>query len=324
MDIVKEAVNALPGFDNKPGRILVLDPTGVIGYRVAARLLDSGNTVRIGCADSAVSEVSKLVSKGAEVKEFVWEKDYTFANALADVHSVYVAFPAEGEMADLYPKFVTACKKCHVKHVVQLSFLHALQSKSTGMQNFATMTKTDDPFYNIPMIKLHGFCDLHLVKSKLNYTILFATHLMSNPLRYQAEQIKKEGKIYGASGGKGVNYISPNDCAEAAVVTLLHPKNHYHQGYNLTGAKAITDEHVAELISKAENKPVTFVDTLPTEGVDPSFMALEHVKATGAEEDVSFVSKDFVKLSGHEQESYEAYIANKAAMSPKELVAFQA
>jgi uncharacterized protein YbjT (DUF2867 family) len=323
MDIIKEAINALPGFDNKPGKILVLDPNGVIGYRVASRLLDSGNTVRLGCADSEVSEVSKLVSKGAEIKEFVWEKDYTFANALTDIHSVYVAFPAQGQMEDLYPKFILACKKAHVKHVVQLSFFHAVRSESTGMQNFATMTKTNDPFHNIPMIKIHGWCDERLVKSRLNYTILFATHLMSNPLRYQSEQIRKEGKFYGASGGRGVNYISPNDCAEAVVVTLLHPKDHYHQGYTLTGSKAITDEHVAELISKAENKPVTFVDTLPTEGVDPDFMGLEHVKATGAEEDVSFVSKDFVKLCGHEQEPYEAYIANKAAMSPKELLAFQ-
>jgi len=322
MDIVKEAVHSLPGFDSTPGTILVLDPNGVVGYRVATRLLDSGATVRLGCADAEVSEVSKLVEKGAQVKEFVWEKDYTYANALKDVHSVYVAFPADGEMADLYPKFIAACKKAHIKHVVQLSFFHAMKEHSTGMANFATMTKSDDPFLSIPMIKIHGWCDERLVKSKLNYTILFASHLMSNPLRYQSEQIRKENKFYGASGGKGVNYVSPNDCAEVAVSALMEPKKHYHDSYNLTGAKAISDIEVAELISAQEGKIITFVDTLPTEGVDPNFMALEHIKASGAEDSVAFVSKDFVKVCGHEQETYSDYIQNKAAMSPKEVVAF--
>lgn len=169
------------------------------------------------------------------------------------------------------------------------------------------------------MIKIHQYCDERLVKSKLDYTILFASHLMSNPLRYQSDQIRTENKFYGASGGRGVNYVSPNDVAEAAVKALLEPK--YHTSYNLTGGKVIKDEDVAKLISIQEKRNIEFVDLLPTEMVDPNFMALEHVKASGVEEKLSFLSKDFVKLCGHEQETYSEYLQNKEAMSPKELVA---
>lgn len=158
-------------------------------------------------------------------------QDYTYLQCLDDVQSVYVAFPAEGAMEERYPKFMAACKKAGVKHVVQLSFYHAMAEDSTGMQNFAEMTATEDLFQHVPMIKLHKWCDERLVKSKLNYTILFASHLMSNPLRYQSEEIKKEQQFYGASGGKGVNYVSPNDVAEFAIKTLLHPKDHWHTGY---------------------------------------------------------------------------------------------
>lgn len=172
------------------------------------------------------------------------------------------------------------------------------------------------------ILKIHGYCDERLVKSRLDYTILFASHLMSNPLRYQSDYIRKENKFYGASHGHGVNYVSPNDVAEAAVKALLEPK--YHTSYTLTGAKVIKDEAVAELISGVEGRKIEFVDQLPTEGVDPSFMALEHVKGSGIEEKMSFVSKDFVKLCSHEQETYQAYLENKEAMSPKELVAFMA
>jgi uncharacterized protein YbjT (DUF2867 family) len=325
MEKVKETVlnagYALQRFDPRSGRILVIDGNGVIGYRVAARLLSAGYpTVRVGCADNELADVAPLVSKGAEVKEFVWSKDYTYAQALQDVKSVYVAFPADFNMEERYPKFIAACKKAGVKHIVQLSFIHAVQEGTTAMRNFATMKETDDPFYKIPMVRTHGWCDERLVKSNIDYTILFASHLMSNPLRYQSNEIRKENKFYGASGGKGVNYVSPNDVAEAAVKALVEPK--YHTSYNLTGAKVIKDEEVAKLLSVHENRTIEFVDHLPTDGVDPSFMALEHVKASGVEEKIAFVSKDFVKLCGHEQECYKTYLENKEAMSPKELVAF--
>lgn len=137
MDKVKETVlsagYALQHFDPRSGRILVLDGNGVIGFRIAARLLAAGYpTVRVGCADTELAEVAPLVSKGAEVKEFVWSKDYTYPQALQDVQSVYVAFPADLTMEERYPKFIAACKKAGVKHIVQLSFVHAVQQGSTG------------------------------------------------------------------------------------------------------------------------------------------------------------------------------------------------
>jgi hypothetical protein len=47
---------------------------------------------------------------------------------------------------------------------------------------------------------------------------------MSNVLVYQGATVKEEQKFYGASGGKGVNYVSPNDVAYAAVVAILGEK----------------------------------------------------------------------------------------------------
>lgn len=91
----------------------------------------------------------------------------------------------------------------------------------------------------------------------------------------------------------------------------------------MTGAKAIKDEQVAKLLSEKLKTDITFVDKLPTEGVDPSYMALEMIKSSGDEEKMGFVSKDFVKVCGHEQESYATYLANMDAMSPKELVVFE-
>lgn len=65
-------------------------------------------------------------------------------------------------------------------------------------------------------------------------TILFASHLMSSVLEYQGKTLKEEGVFYGASGGKGVNYVSPNDVADVAVRAILDPKTHKRQGYVLS------------------------------------------------------------------------------------------
>lgn len=92
----------------------------------------------------------------------------------------------------------------------------------------------------------------------------------------------------------------------------------------MTGAKTIKDEKVAQLLSAQLKTNVTFVDELPTDGVDPSFMALENVKASGLETQLGFVSKDFTKVTGHEQESYVDYLDNKKAMCSKELFVFKA
>lgn len=171
MEKVKETVlnagYALQRFDPRSGRILVIDGNGVIGYRVAARLLSAGYpTVRVGCADNELADVAPLVSKGAEVKEFVWSKDYTYAQALQDVKSVYVAFPADSNMEERYPKFIAACKKAGVKHIVQLSFIHAVQEGTTG-------TYKRRPLECIASLVGRAFASA--TKTMLTYEFIFAS-----------------------------------------------------------------------------------------------------------------------------------------------------
>lgn len=50
---------------------------------------------------------------------------------------------------------------------------------------------------------MHRECDAMIMKAAWlsNYTILFATHFMSNPIVYQADSIRKDGKFTGASNG---------------------------------------------------------------------------------------------------------------------------
>ena len=321
-DAVMAAGHALPGFDQSAGTILVTCANGVVGHRVALRLLKAGYpSVRLGVHDSEEEKVVELVELGAETVEFAWEKENSYALALDGAKSVFVCLDVVEGWEEKFPLFLEACHQAKIKHIVKLSFYHAMKSEYDGMLNFVNMKPAEDAFSDVPLVHMQGYCDLRLVKSRIDYTILFASHLMSNPLRYQAETIRNDKKFYGASGGKGVNYVSPNDVAEVAVRSLLAMKDHSRTGYTLTGPKAITDKEVADLLSIQLKETITFVDQLPP-GADPSVVALEKIKASGKEESVAFLSKDVEKVCGHPPESYEDYLLDKDDMTLKELAAY--
>ena len=220
---------------------------------------------------------------------------------------------------EVFPSFLEACQKAGVKHFVKISFSHA--------------RKSGDKFQDVPLVRAHGDLDEMLANSNISYTILSATHFMSNPFYFQNMELRKNQKpavMYGASGGKGVNYVSPNDVAEVAMHVLLHPRPHHNKEYTLTGPEPIKDQAVANLLSEHLHKPIMFADQpLHTfeEGEkksgDPEWMvldlvALEEIKSSGEEELNSFVTKDIETVCGHKAQSYEDYLKTTEYMTPME------
>ena len=142
---------------------------------------------------------------------------------------------------------------------------------------------------------------------------------------------QKPAFFYGASANKGVNYISPNDVSEVAVRVLFDPRPHIGKDYALTGPKPVTDQEVADMIGKFLEKPVMYVDQPintfgdgERKGGEPAWVvndmvALEKIKASGKEEQVSFISKCIEQICGHAPENFETYLQAKTFMTPKEL-----
>lgn len=62
-----------------------------------------------------------------------------------------------------------------MQYFVKVSFFHA-------RSNFNISRKTNEMYHKVPFVKLHGECDKLLAQSKVPYTILSASHYMSNPL----------------------------------------------------------------------------------------------------------------------------------------------
>jgi len=322
------------------GKIFITGGTGVVGHRVANRFLKDGYAdIRLGSHRPETLDEMKWL--GADVVEFNWDDEKTYEKALEGVKSVLCVIVYHENWEKHFPVFLEACKKAGVRHLIKLSFYHA---------------RLGDEFAEVPLVKAHGECDQMLIDAltpkvdstfeadtevavdfgtpHMSYTILYASHFMSNPFAFQGEELfddKKPVTYYGASGNRGVNYVSPNDVAEVAVRILLNPREHYNREYTLTGPKAVTDQEVAGFISKRLNKPVmyveqplhTFKSQLKLLG-DPEWMvddlaALEKIKGSGSEESRTFVSRDIEKICGHKPEDFEGYLGEPETMTTIEL-----
>jgi nucleoside-diphosphate-sugar epimerase len=339
MTFIKEAgkklADVIPGlnaitFDPSLGTIFVTSGTGLIGYRVALSLLEAGHkSVRVGVwygdrqigDDETLAEkvTKKLQEKGAEVVAFDWSDDKSHAAALAGVKTVFATIPHMNGWSDVFPSFLRTCKNQKVEHFVKVSF-------------FKAGDITNPYRKNVPFVKFHGTCDDVLEQvvfdSRMSFTILCASHLMATPLLHQGSLLRDEHKFVTASYGMGVNYISPNDVASAAMVVLLNRKEHKNKIYNLSGPYPITDRAVCKLLSEFYDTPIEHIPLgyhdyekdvkkrgLPDWLVKDS-AALEKMKASGIDELPSSFTKDLEKLIGRKPETFREYITNKSAMRP--------
>lgn len=167
-DIVSEKLG-LQHHELVTGKLFITGGKGIIGYRVALRLLDSGHpSVRVGFRHPDEECAQELSQKGAEVADFCWNDETTYASALEGVKIVFCVTPYVENWAKSFPAFLRACETAGVQYFVKMSFYHS--------------RRTDEPFQKVHMVRLHGKCDELLAKSKIPYTILSASHFMSNPL----------------------------------------------------------------------------------------------------------------------------------------------
>jgi NAD(P)H dehydrogenase (quinone) len=341
MSLIKKTGKALadliPGlgrltFDTDIGTVFITSGTGVIGYRVAMSLLEAGHkSVRVGiwmgdrelgpgAEDKAFAEniTSLLESKGATVINFDWSDKSCYKEALSGVKTVFCTLPHMDEWASVFPTWLNACKATKVEHFVKISFLR----NQAG----------DEYRKNVPFVKFHSTCDDLLEQapnsSRISYTILCTSHIMATPLLHQGRVLTEEHKYVTASYGMGVNYVSPNDVADAAVVVLLNQKGHRNKVYNLTGPGPIFDKDVAKLLSKAYGTEIEHISlgyhdykkTVKARGL-PNWLirdsaAFEKMKASGIDELNSSYTNDVEKITGLRPESFADYLDNKNSQRP--------
>jgi NAD(P)H dehydrogenase (quinone) len=256
-----------------------------------------------------------------------WVETLTdYDRALDGVKTVLCTLPHIEGWAEVFPSFLKACKAKKVEHFVKLSFLRPTHAFK-GVAEVARMYRE-----NVPFVSFHGTCDDILEQAKkdsrISFTILCTSHLMAMPLLAQGKTLREEHKFITASYGMGVNYVSPNDVADAAVVVLLDQKPHRNKVYNLTGPGPTKDSEVAALLSehygtKIEHIQLGYHDyakDVKKRGLQEwqvrDAASMERMKAHGLDEHKSSYTDDVLTITGHKPETFADYLHNKACMRP--------
>ena len=225
----------------KRPRILVTGATGKVGRRLIPLLVRRGASVR------AASRSPVAPRPGVEPIRFDWTDETTFEIARKEVDAIYLVAGPIPQLShgDGIRALLEGAVRAGVKRVV-------LQS-SFGVDKAP-------PEYPLRRI------ERAVESAGVRYTILRPVAFMQNfseGLRWResfAEGIRERDEIVGPGGNGVVSYVSTEDIAAMAAVTLTED-GHEGKAYAPVGPEPLTLTQVADHISWAVGRPIKYVET---------------------------------------------------------------
>ncbi len=105
----------------------------------------------------------------------------------------------------------------------------------------------------------HRDSEENIEASGLPYTFLRPNGFMQNLVNYDAGTIRSQNVFCGCQGNGAVSMVDIRDVAAAAVIVLA-ATGHEGKSYALTGGEALTNQRVAEKISRVAGRKISYVD----------------------------------------------------------------
>lgn len=221
--------------------ILITGGTGTIGSEVVKQLTTTDARVRILVRDS-----KKVPLKTNPNIEFVigdLNNPPTLDAALQGIENAFLLTANSQRQVEQERNFIDAVKRTKTPRMVKLS---------------AFKTGVDSPYL---FAKWHGLAEQYLEESGVPHTILHPNFFMQN-LSWFAPTIIAENKFYLPSGDGVISMVDARDVA-AVAVAVLSTTGHEGKSYIITGPEALSLGEVAEKLSKAIGKSVTYVKVTP-------------------------------------------------------------
>jgi uncharacterized protein YbjT (DUF2867 family) len=228
--------------------ILLTGATGNNGTEILKRLPTGEVPVRAMVRNR--EQASVIALPHVEVVEGDFDRHATLLAALAGVERAFLLTPSSERAESQQIAFIDAARQSGVAHVVKLS-------------QFEADVNAPDRFR-----RYHAVVEEALQASGLAYTILRPNLYMQGLLNFRPT-IATQNAFYAAAGDAKVSIVDVRDNAEVAVAALTEP-GHEGKIYGLTGPQALTHAEMAEGLSKALGRQVSFVD-IPPEAMRDAF-----------------------------------------------------
>ncbi|MER6912369.1 NAD(P)H-binding protein [Streptomyces sp. NPDC000594] len=208
--------------------VLVLGGTGKTGRRVAAQLAARGVTPRIASRNP-----------GPEGIRFDWSDPDTWGPALAGVRAVYVVDSQGPDAAEEVRAFGRAAAGAGVERLVLLSARVWVELPDPDGTLLAVERAVQD--------------------SGLDWTMLRPSWFSQNfhEAEWMAVPLLTDGDLRIPTGEGREPFVDLEDLAEVAALALTED-GHAGRAYDLTGPVALTMREVAEAISLASGRTLTY------------------------------------------------------------------
>ena len=268
----------------KEQNILVLGGKGKTGRRVVSRLVEKGQTVRIGSR--------------SEKPSFDWEDPSTWKGALQGMESVYITFQPDLAVPgakDAIEGFTNLAVKSGVRKVVLLS--------GKGEQEAEE-------------------CERIVMNSGLDWTIVRASWFNQNFSESFFLDPIVAGHVALPKNEVQVPYVDAIDIADVVVAALLDDK-HNNEIYELTGPRMLTFSDVVSEISAATGREIQFTpismeeynDMLKEFNLPDGYLWLiNYLFEEVLVESNSIITNDIEKVLGRKPIDFTTY-ANEVAKS---------
>jgi uncharacterized protein YbjT (DUF2867 family) len=218
--------------------VLVTAATGAIGAQVVHALHDRGIDVRAFVRDR--DKAARVLAPDVEVVVGDYADPDSLARALRGVERVFLACGNVPEQVAHEKAVIDAASLAGVQRVVKLSGPRASLGSTLVFERW------------------HGAIEQHLRASGLPWVMLRPSTYMTNLLAY-AEPIARTGMLFAPAGAAKISFVHPRDVAAAAAVALTEP-GHEGETYSLTGPAAITFAQIADDLTAATGRRITYVD----------------------------------------------------------------
>jgi uncharacterized protein YbjT (DUF2867 family) len=278
----------------------ILVTGGNIGNQVAEELAQLGFAVRV---------LTKTVKQNP-----MWDKlkIEQIAVDMASIPSMLPAFegvdrffsvtPFVENLAELGLNTIEAAKQAEVRRIVRSSFIGASETGITLGRDHRTIEKAVEA-------------------SGIQYTILRPNTFMQS-YAMNAESIRRDSAFYMPQGSGRVSLIDVGDVSSVAAAVLMQD-GHENRVYELTGPEALSNDDVAERLSRVLGKKVAYIDVtekqaeqsmssagLPTWMIK-SLLELFDFNKKGAAE---LISTDSEHLLNRKPRSFEIFVRGNAKL----------
>ena len=220
--------------------ILVTGATGKVGSEVVRQLASESVPVRAFVRDPARASGVRL--PGVDVAVGDLGRPETLDRALSGVNRVFLLSPADPDQVTLQGNVVQACKRAGVARIVKISV--------AGGPDAATQIG-----------RWHWTTEKQIEASGLGFTMLRPTLYMQQTLSF-APSVATSGTFSAPMGTGEVAMVDTRDVAAVAVRALTED-GHEHKIYDVTGPEALSFDAVADAISEAIGRKVSYVHVPP-------------------------------------------------------------